>query len=142
MNNPPDALYSRRMGWSPIVKLCGLPKAGATCECTKSPNWKSHSPCAHEPRIAEFIPPQRRHLQEHGNNLNDFKNITLKRHECRAPFTRFLGSPHIKNSQGLIALALVKSDMLDCSRGVGCNLKAATAWTPLPHSKTWRRFNG
>ena len=49
--------------------------------------------CAHEPRIAEFIPPQRRRVQEHRNNSNAFANVTLKRHECRAPFARFIGSP-------------------------------------------------
>ena len=52
--------------------------------------------CAHEPRIAEFIPPQRRHCQENRNNSNAFANITLKRHECRAPSTRFMSSPLLK----------------------------------------------
>ena len=42
--------------------------------------------CDPEPRIAEFIPPQCL------NNSNAFTNTTLKRHECRAPFARFMGS--------------------------------------------------
>ena len=46
----------------------------------------------HEPRNAEFIPPQRRHVQEHWNNSNAFANTTLNRHECRAPFARFMES--------------------------------------------------
>ena len=44
------------------------------------------------PRIAEFIPPQRRHVQEHRKNSNTFATITLKRHECRAPFAGYRGS--------------------------------------------------
>ena len=50
--------------------------------------------CAHYPRTAGFIPPQRRHVPEHRNNSNAFAHTTLKRHECRAPLTRF------KNSTG------------------------------------------
>ena len=42
-----------------------------------------------KPRNAEFIPPQHRSIQEHRNNLNAFNKVTLKRHECRTPFTRF-----------------------------------------------------
>ena len=54
-----------------------------------------HTLCAPFPWIAEFIPPQRRHIQEHRNNSNAFANTTLKRHECGAPFARFRGSCHL-----------------------------------------------
>ena len=47
-------------------------------------------------RKAEFIPPQGWHVQEHPNNSNAFASITLKRHECRAPFARFVDSLHSK----------------------------------------------
>ena len=61
--------------------------------CVGSLDSNNHTPCAHEPRIAEFIPPQCRKIQEEWNNLRAFSNVTLKRHECRAPFARFGESP-------------------------------------------------
>ena len=54
------------------------------------PLSKIHKLCAHEPRNAELIPPQGPHIQEHRNNWNAFEEVTLKRHEYRAPFTRFM----------------------------------------------------
>ena len=39
---------------------------------------------------AEFIPSQRRRVQEHRNNLNAYADVTLKRHKCRAPLERFI----------------------------------------------------
>ena len=62
----------------------------------ESSRLKIHTPCALESRIEEFIPPQRRHVQEHRNNLTTLAHITLKRHECRAPLARFMGCLHLK----------------------------------------------
>ena len=59
-----------------------------------SPLSEIRTLCDHYPRISEFIPLQRRHVQEHRNNSNAFPNTTLKRHECRAPFTRFMEDLH------------------------------------------------
>ena len=59
------------------------------------------TPCVYERRIAEFIPPQGRHVPEHRSNSNAFENSTLKRHECRAPLGRavLLRSSNIKAAQ-------------------------------------------
>ena len=57
--------------------------------------------CDAEPRIADFIPLQLQHVQEHRNNSNAFANTTLKRHECRAPLARFMGSTLSKNNHTL-----------------------------------------
>ena len=67
------------------------------------PFSKFHTLCNHEPRTAEFIPPQRRHVQEHRNRSNAFANTTLKRHECRAPFARFMSNPLSKKNHTLCA---------------------------------------
>ena len=56
------------------------------CGFMGSPYSRFRALCAHYPRIVEFIPPQRRQIQEYRNNSNAFANIILKRHECRAPF--------------------------------------------------------
>ena len=64
---------------------------------------KFYTPCDLEPRIAEFIPLQRRHVQEHRNNSNAFEEVTLKRHGCRDPLARYMGSLHSKKIHTLCA---------------------------------------
>ena len=60
----------------------------------------------HGPRIAEFIPLQRRDVQEHRNNSNAFENTTLKRHECHAPFAKFMQKTLGLAITAILALAL------------------------------------
>ena len=84
--------------------------------------------CDHYPRIAEFIPLQGRHVQKHRNNSNAFANTTLKRHECRAPLAKFLGSPLSKKITIFVTMNLLLVGM--CCRTAFMSRRRGNATLP------------
>ena len=95
----PHSLRFELTGERLIAKrFCGLTSVDLGVRFMESLLSRLYTLHDREPRIAEFIPPQRRHVQEHRNNSNAFAHITLKRHECRAPAARFVGCPLSKNN--------------------------------------------